>query len=561
MSGTKIKWGNILIAFGVLGAGIFGGFKACTSGEDSPKDDDAPSPLATFLPKPSASKSEGKGDKGGKGGKLGTKDNPLKINMVEFHGYAAFLAANGGLETTPDSLFGKAGLSVDIDWRNDIPPFGAALAEGYHCNWRTTADWALDQPGLRDVTEPGAKAKQDARAILLLDNTRGADACISADPSIKSIEDLPGKTVVFLQGTPSHAMVVDAINNATLTPRDRKQIKFKEVSPDKGTDEVAAIYAAGDADVACLWDFDLSLAKKARPGSREIYSTAQASDLIYDVLVCDVSVTENPENKDMLTSLVGAAMASADEAEKNPKQALDLLLKVSDGYALLAKNEGVEFVYGLMAGLDWTGAADHVRVFGLNGGTNQYEAVYSRFAEVWRELGLYARPDYLIVKAPDSVDYRFVEGALKTTKVEATPAPVFTAQEREEAKTAGAIITKPIYVTFETGSATLTARAKKVLDTEVAPFIDSNSSAYMLLSGNTDSTGSAAANRRISKARAEAVRDYLVTQWEYDANRFDVRGLGPDAPVCTEAEFAAEGYESLDACRAANRNVGLSILR
>jgi len=165
------------------------------------------------------------------------------------------------------------------------------------------------------------------------------------------------------------------------------------------------------------------------------------------------------------------------------------------------------------------------------------------------------------VKAPDSVDYRFVEGALKTTKVEATPAPVFTAQEREEAKTAGAIITKPIYVTFETGSAALTARAKKVLDTEVAPFIDSNSNAYMLLSGNTDSTGSAAANRRISKARAEAVRDYLVTQWEYDANRFDVRGLGPDAPVCTEAEFAAEGYESLDACRAANRNVGLSILR
>jgi outer membrane protein OmpA-like peptidoglycan-associated protein len=64
---------------------------------------------------------------------------------------------------------------------------------------------------------------------------------------------------------------------------------------------------------------------------------------------------------------------------------------------------------------------------------------------------------------------------------------------------------------------------------------------------------------RLSRARAQAVVDYLVHQWEYPASRFRVVGDGPDRPICNESDPAADGL-SLEDCRALNRTTRAAVL-
>jgi NitT/TauT family transport system substrate-binding protein len=46
---------------------------------------------------------------------------------------------------------------------------------------------------------------------MIVDNTQGGDAVISRDPAVRSVEDLAGRKVALLQFTPSHGMLIDAI--------------------------------------------------------------------------------------------------------------------------------------------------------------------------------------------------------------------------------------------------------------------------------------------------------------------------------------------------------------
>ena len=74
---------------------------------------------------------------------------------------------------------------------------------------------------------------------------------IARDPSIQKIEDLAGKTVALLQYTPSHGMLIDAIDNASLTARAKKQIKPIFIKADEGTAGVRAAFVAGIIEGVC----------------------------------------------------------------------------------------------------------------------------------------------------------------------------------------------------------------------------------------------------------------------------------------------------------------------
>jgi outer membrane protein OmpA-like peptidoglycan-associated protein len=119
-------------------------------------------------------------------------------------------------------------------------------------------------------------------------------------------------------------------------------------------------------------------------------------------------------------------------------------------------------------------------------------------------------------------------------------------------------VTKPVTVNFASGQSELSKRAEKTIDETMVPFIENNGSAYFEVTGNTDSTGSHSVNMSLSQARARAVVDYLVAQWEFPRERFKAVGNGPDHPLCNEANPQAEGM-SLDDCRAANRTTRVAV--
>lgn len=492
----------------------------------------------------------GKGD-----GPLGSAGNPLKVSIVSFHGYAPALVANGqSLKTRSGSIFDKEGLNVEFVIQDDIPTIATIFEAGTaQCVWRTSDFWAQEQPNLRN-------SGHDAKAVMIVDNTRGADAIIARDPSIRKVEDLAGKKVALLQFTPSHGMTIDAVDNSSLSARRKQSIEYVFIAAEDGLGGVRAALESGSVDAAVLWDPDLSLALRATRG-HVVYSTKTASNLIFDVIVCDQRVLDDAQGAAAVQKLVTGWMKGVDAAKADPDGAVDALVATEEFFTLLAKDEGKPFVKGLFDNLLWTGVADNARILGMSGGTNHYARVYQRFDQIYRAAGALANPKSPVIPPQDSFDTRFIRSlydASTTAQVEAKKTETFTEQAREEAVQAPAEVTKPVVVNFASGQAALTKRAEKTIDTDMVPFIENNGSAYFEISGNTDSTGNAAINNRLSLARAETVVDYLVRQWEFPRERFKIVGNGSGKPLCNESAPEAEGL-TIDACRESNRSTRIAV--
>ncbi len=101
-------------------------------------------------------------------------------------------------------------------------------------------------------------------------------------------------------------------------------------------------------------------------------------------------------------------------------------------------------------------------------------------------------------------------------------------------------------VRFQTGRSALTQPARAILLT-VAQSLIGNPTIQVEVAGHTDATGSRDTNMRLSQARADAVRDFLIRNG-VDAERLVARGYGPDQPIADNGTVVG---------RAENRRVEL----
>lgn len=91
-------------------------------------------------------------------------------------------------------------------------------------------------------------------------------------------------------------------------------------------------------------------------------------------------------------------------------------------------------------------------------------------------------------------------------------------------------------ITFEYGSTQISDTDAPVLG-ELAQFLDTNPEIRLTLVGHTDAEGSLSSNISVSRARAAAVRDALITQFGIAPNRLSADGVGflmPLAPNTTQ---------------------------
>ena len=79
---------------------------------------------------------------------------------------------------------------------------------------------------------------------------------------------------------------------------------------------------------------------------------------------------------------------------------------------------------------------------------------------------------------------------------------------------------------FDLNSSKLSAREKAHLDYFASQVIANTDKNYTIKGYADSATGSAATNDRISQARADAVKDYLVKNCGVDASRLEAVGQG-----------------------------------
>src|SRR3989475_5872591 len=256
--------GYSLNRYGVIDLGKFGG-KSSSGGETL----DASKPLLI----PASSSSD---------------EAEVRVRVNVWVGCVGGLVANGGLDTQPDSIYGKKGLKVSFKIIDDWTEGASALATDNVDVMLTTADvYAKDYAQFK---EKGF----GSHAFLMVDWSRGADGVIGKQ-GINSIEDLAGKKVAFAPYTPSHFLLWNGLKASGLSTEQRNEIFNKAVRTKDGI-EPAVLFAQEKVDAAVAWDPDMSDAVAKRAGSKKIYDTRVANKLIADVLVgSDGVAASNPQ--------------------------------------------------------------------------------------------------------------------------------------------------------------------------------------------------------------------------------------------------------------------------
>jgi NitT/TauT family transport system substrate-binding protein len=456
---------------------------------------------------------------------------PIKVAIVLWGGYAGGIMANGGMLPNPDSTFSRDfGVQVEMlqidDFDKSRDAFRAGGDKGgVDIMWSTVDAYALEYGGL---------SKLGPKAIMQYDWSRGGDA-IAVDRSIKSVADLRGKRLACAEATPSHYFALYVLTQGGLTNRDVNWV-FTSSAVD-----AANVFKAGKVEAAVSWSPDVYVAARERDGGHILASTKEATNLIADIFVARGDFLEqHPEDA---RRFVGGWLRGVDMVRKNPEKAAVLLQKSLTGVNTL------DDAKGMLDDVKLPDYSENRGFFNAQGAIVNYYSIYQSAQNIWRKIGKISS-----VSAPQqTVDTRFLEGAAEyfpgaTTTAEAKPEFEFKAPA-PRASTAP-ILTKTVSIYFPSGSSVLDENAKAVLDTQVVDLAATFGSAYLRVSGNTDNVGSRDTNVRLSRARADAVAQYLMTKG-FERNKFDVVGNGPDKPVADN---------DTDSGRAKNRRTDFEVI-
>lgn len=455
---------------------------------------------------------------------------PLRVCVVTWGGYAGGQWFNRGFKPNSDSQFKKQfGMDVEFIVMDDYNASREAWkADKVDLLW-TTAD--------SFVTESEALEKYSPKVVFQADWSRGGDAIVSTG-EINSVADLKGKKVAVAEGTPSHTFLLWLLSAGGLKYSDITVIKAPSAI------DAATYFKQGKVDAAVVWSPDDEDCVKSVAGAK-ILKNSRGTNIIADVFYAKQKFLDKyPESVKHLIEGWLKGSAELNSSDENKRQAAKIL---SAGL-----NQPEDFCYNAINNTRLTTYGDNLNSFNMNGNYSgvKLEELYTKMQVLYTKINLATdnAPSWRQVSDTSYLRGISMNGTEHAAEGEAKFSPI----SQSEGASKSAFSTKQVTITFPSGSAELSAMAKRIIDLEFADTARGFAKSRVRIEGNTDSTGSAGLNQTLSERRAQSVANYLSSQYRFDPDRFVTIGNGPNKPVADNN--TAEGRE-------ANRRTDFELLQ
>jgi NitT/TauT family transport system substrate-binding protein len=283
---------------------------------------------------------------------------PLKIAYSDWPGWVAWEIG------VQKGWFKEEGVEVEFMWFDYVPSMDACVAGKVDAVCMTNGD-AL-------VT--GATGKPSV-GILINDFSNGNDMIVAA-PGISSVKDLKGKKVGIEEGFVEHLLLLTAL--------EKNGMKAEDVTiVNTPTGETPQVLASKAVDAIGAWQPNSGQALKALPGSKPVFTSADAPGIIYDLLY--VSSESLQKNKADWAKVVKVWYKIADymSKEENLDDALKILagrvnLKPEEYEPLLKGTKILTYEQALKA---WEKADGLGSVYGSTKNVNAFNLKHSVYKE------------------------------------------------------------------------------------------------------------------------------------------------------------------------------------
>lgn len=455
--------------------------------------------------------------------------NTIVLGTNTFVGFGPYLWLNHGTEPNEDCpLYKEYGIKLKIVIQDDFPAGRAAFLNGDIDAIYCTADsWPVECGDGSSMIDAGA-------VFFNISNwSRGADAIV-VKPGINTISDLRGKTIATSKGTASHSLLLNVLETSDVNAND---ITIYEV--ESGVD-AAQVFRAGKVDACVCYSPDDQDIEASGLG-KVLVSTKQASNIICDGLIAKREYLE--KNKEKVTKLIAALLWA------NTKMTDPEAIRETAKYFAKAYDTDEAFFIDGSKNVYYVTLGDEANFFGLDasftGITGQ--ELYNKMARTYSSLGRVRAPmSWGKVSTSDIIEgllgeYKELVKGDQTAETAQTFSAVTSSME-----TTAAISNKKLTIEFATGSDILDHNAKTLIDREFVDIAKQFSGARIRIEGNTDNTGSSSVNKPLSKRRAQAVKDYLVSEYGFDSNRFVIVGNGSDHAIAAGSKGADQRYRTTD---------------
>lgn len=269
---------------------------------------------------------------------------PLKIGYSDWPGFTIFEVAK------QKGWFKDAGVDVDLVWFDYLPSLDAFAAGKVDAVTVVATDALVNGAN-------GAKSK----IIAILDYSDGSDMIIGK-PGVESIKDLKGQKVGIEVSLVEHLLLMEALKQNGMTQSDVELVNTV-------TNETPQTLASGKVAAVGAWYPVSSQVLNQVPGSKKLFTSADAKGLIYDVLAvnpvsfgqhkddwakvvhifykCVDYIKDPATREDAIKIMAAKAGADIDEYTKNVPGTH--FLSLAEAKAAFKKRDGLDSIYGSMA--------------------------------------------------------------------------------------------------------------------------------------------------------------------------------------------------------------------